>query len=213
MNLYPKEIQKYLEDHTKSRDGVLEDLDRRTHVEMLMPQMITGHVQGNFLSLLVGLCNANRILEIGSFTGYATICMARALPEDGKVVTLEKNKEFKNLANRFWKEAQVENKIEQHFGNALDLLKDLEGPFDIIYIDASKKDYRKFYKLCFPLLKIGGLLVADNVLWSGKVVYDPEESISHELDHFNKLIKEDDRVENVILPLRDGIHLARKISE
>jgi len=210
MNLYNKNIQSYLEQHTDARSSILDELHRRTYVERLMPQMISGLVQGNFLSMICKLASANKILEIGTFTGYGTICLANAIDENGHVTTLEKNKEFTDIAQRFWDKAEVSHKITQHIGDAAQIIPTLNETWDMVFIDAAKKHYVAYFNLIFPSLKKGGLIIADNVLWSGKVITEPNDSISQKLDAFNKFVTEDTRVENVILPLRDGVHLIRK---
>lgn len=210
MNLYKKEVELYLEQHTKGRSRVLDELHRRTYVEMLMPQMISGLVQGNLLTMICKLIAAENILEIGTFTGYGTICLAHGIPDHGRITSIEKNKEFQQIAHSFWEKAGVTNKITQCIGDASEILKTLDQKWDLVFIDAAKKYYGEYYDLVLEQLKPGGLILADNVLWSGKVISDPDDPISNKLDLFNKKVTADPRVENLILPLRDGIHVIRK---
>lgn len=210
MNLYNKEVQTYLEEHTKDRAEILDKLHRRTYVEMLMPQMISGLVQGNLLTMICKLIKAEQILEVGTFTGYGTICLADGIPDHGQITTVEKNREFEVIAQEHWKIAGVQSKITQVFGDASQVLKELNQEWDLVFIDAAKKYYSDYFDLVLDQLKPGGLILADNVLWSGKVITDPTDPISKQLDRFNKKITADPRVENVILPLRDGIHMIRK---
>jgi len=213
VNLYSKALQTYLEEHTQELPQVMQDLHRRTYVEMLMPQMISGKVQGNFLSMIAKMINAQQILEIGTFTGFSSICFANAIGPNGKVHTIEMNQEYLEMAEDFWDKAGVRDKIDLHIGQAEKIIPQLDHQFDLVFIDGGKRHYPEFYDLVFSKIKVGGIILADNVLWSGQVLNEKKDILARALDQFNKTVNEDPRVENVILPLRDGVHMIRKVSD
>ena len=203
---------KYLREHSCIPSETLEWLEKQTNVQTNYPHMLSGSVQGQFLKMLVELTGARRVLEIGAFTGYSTICLALGLPEGGVVDTLEINDELEDLMREGWSRAGVLDRINLHIGDALDTIRGLEGPYDLAFIDADKREYLLYYEAVLPLMRKGGLIVTDDVLWAGKV-YDP--SISHdtftcELRKFNNFAVADSRVEVVMIPLRDGLSLIRK---
>lgn len=212
MNLLPDSIENYIIDHSSQEDQVLYELYRETNLKTTHPRMLSGAVQGRFLQMLVSLTQAKSILEIGTFTGYSAICLARGMKAEGRLHTIDIKEEFFQMANKYIKKAGLENQITQHIGNALDIIPQIAEKFDLIFIDADKVNYPQYLELVVDKLYSGGLLIADNVLWSGKVV---EELKSDDKDTrgvlaFNKMIQEDDRFENTLLPLRDGLMLARK---
>lgn len=212
MNLLSESIEKYIDDHSSSEDEILYDLYRETNVKVDLPRMLSGAVQGQFLQMMAQLMNAKSILEIGTYTGYSAICLARGMRSDGMLHTIEFKEELFEIAHRYITKAGLENQITQHIGNALDIIPSLENNFDLIFIDADKNNYPRYLDLVIDKLNSGGLIIADNVLWSGKVV----EKIKHEdkdtpgVLEFNKKVQNDARLENVLLPLRDGLMLARK---
>ena len=197
-------------------DETLDWLERQTNIHTNFPRMLAGKVQGELLRLLVKISGARQILEIGAFTGYSTICMASALPEGGRIDSLEINDELEDLMREGWRRAGVEDKINLHLGDALRILKAGEGlcadGYDFVFIDANKREYCEYYDLVMPLLGSGGIIVADDVLWDGKVY---AESVSRDaqtagLAAFNDKIANDPRVEVVMLPLRDGLSIIRR---
>lgn len=205
-------LDRYLREHSTHPGEALDWIERQTNIHTNYPRMLSGTVQGELLKLLVKISGAKRIIEIGSFTGYSSTCMALGLPEDGHIDALEINDELEDLMRGGWQRAGVEEKISLHIGDAVETLKNLEGPYDLVFMDANKRQYVEYYELVLPLLKSGGLIIADDVLWDGKVYADPlpHDAQSKGLLAFNDLAANDDRVETVILPLRDGISIIRK---
>ena len=206
------ELDDYILRHIDAEGEYLHALWRDTQLKLSYGQMASGHLQGRLLKMLVEITGASRVLEIGAFTGYSGCCLALGLPEGGRLDTLESNDELEDLMREGWERAGVSSKITLHLGNANDTLKNLTGPYDLAFIDANKREYREYYELVLPLMRQGGLIVADDVLWDGKVY---ENSISgdaktQELRNFNNFAVSDTRVEVVMLPLRDGISLIRK---
>lgn len=206
-------IENYCEENVSKEPKVLEELDRKTHLRFVRPNMISGNWQGTFLRMISKMINPKTILEIGTFTGYATICLADGLGEGGLVHTIEKDGEFEEFLNSNFQEKGYGDKIRVHIGKALDIIPKIEGNFDIVFIDADKANYPEYYNLCIERLNKGGLIIADNILWYGKVGLAPmpkdKETIA--INNFNKLITQDDRVENVIIPIRDGLMMGRKL--
>ena len=173
--------------------------------------MIAGHYQGKFLEMLSFMIQPKHVLEIGCFTGYSALCWAKGLIPGGKVITIESNYELENMINKYVIKSGIQDQIELHIGNALEIIPTLDYEYDIVYIDAGKIDYGYFFDLVIAKVRKNGFIVADNVLWDGKVVMTDMDIETKALDDFNKKIKEDDRVENIILPIRDGINLIRKL--
>lgn len=204
---------KYIAAHSSAaRDEALEWIERQTHIRTNYPRMLSGSVQGGLLKMIVELTDARRILEIGSFTGYSACCMALGLPEDGHIDALEINDELEDLMREGWERAGVSSRICLHIGDARETLKKLEGPYDMVFIDANKREYTDYYEAVLPLVRKGGLIVADDVLWDGKVYSEPlpQDAQTRALLEFNDMVASDPRVEAVVLPLRDGITLIRK---
>ncbi len=210
MHFSLKKINQYCEEHTSLPSQVLQELERATHLKTLAPQMASGHVQGQLFTFLSQMIQPKAILEVGTFTGYAAICFAKGLQEDGVLHTIEANEEFEYIIRDFVKRAELENKINLHIGDAKTIIPTLEMQFDLIFLDAAKREYAHYYDLLFDKLKPGGFLLIDNVLWDGKVVNEKKDTDTRVLDEFNKKVQVDDRVENVLLPIRDGIMLVRK---
>lgn len=205
-------LNKYLREHSSVPCSTLEWIEKQTNIRTNYPHMLSGSVQGEFLKMLVELTGSTTILEIGAFTGYSTCCLALGLPENGHIDTLEINDELEDLIKSGWERAGVSSKIELHIGDALNTLKTLSGPYDLAFIDANKREYPEYYELVLPLVRPGGLIVADDVLWDGKV-YETSpsgDSQTQKLIKFNNFVVADPRVEVVMLPLRDGISLIRK---
>ena len=207
-----KSLNDYLSKHSSRPNEALDWLEKQTNIHTNFPRMLSGQVQGELLKLLVELSGASRVLEIGAFTGYSTICLASGLPEGGGVDTLEINDELEDLMREGWKRAGVSDRITLHLGDAKETLAGLSGPYDLVFIDANKREYCEYFDLVLPLLKPGGLIIADDVLWDGKVYTEPlaTDAQTEGLLAFNSRIADDPRVEVVILPIRDGISLIRK---
>jgi caffeoyl-CoA O-methyltransferase len=207
-------IQQYCEDHTQSEPDVLKKLSRHTFTNVLQPRMLSGHFQGRLLSMLSKMIQPKYILEIGTYTGYSAICLAEGLQEGGKVITIDINPEQEENIHKFIDEAGMSNKIQFIVGDAYNIIKTLPYKFDLIFIDADKQNYIKYYEQAIEYLNDGGYFIADNVLWSGKIV--DEKSLERDkdtqlLDKFNKLIHNDPRVEHILLPIRDGLILGKKL--
>lgn len=207
-----KSLNDYLSKHSSRPNEALDWLEKQTNIHTNFPRMLSGQVQGELLKLLVELSGAFRVLEIGAFTGYSTICLASGLPEGGFVDTLEINDELEDLMREGWKRAGVSDRITLHLGDAKETLAGLSGPYDLVFIDANKREYCEYFDLVLPLLKPGGLIIADDVLWDGKVYTEPlaTDAQTEGLLAFNSRMADDPRVEVVILPIRDGISLIRK---
>lgn len=209
MDIVEKSIEKYAYDHTIPEPELLLQLQKETYEVMEWPTMITGRMEGRFLKMLVQISGAKRVLELGTFTGYSALCLAEGLPEDGKVITCDINEYSRAFAQKYFDRSPHGHKIELKFGPALETIKNLKAPFDLVFIDADKSNYPAYYEQCLALVKSGGLIVIDNTLWSG-LVLKPENNATKAIDSLNKTIACDDRVENVLLTVRDGVQLVRK---
>lgn len=211
MDRIQKEIHAYCSAHSTAQSDLLYQLERETHLKTLAPQMMSGHLQGRFLSLLSKLYRPKRILEIGAFTGYATLCLAEGLAPEGILHTIEGNPETVYLIEKYVRKAGIEKQVKIHVGDAKEIVREIDENFDMVFIDAGKRDYALYFDLIIEKVNSGGILLADNVLWSGKVVSGARDADTQLLDAFNKKVNEDPRVENLILPLRDGLTVIRKI--
>ncbi len=197
--------------HTSIHSALLERLDRETNLKTLSPQMSSGPFQGSFLKMISQMIKPKRVLEIGTFTGYATLCLAEGLQADGVLHTIEANDELAWLINKYIGLAGLEKKVELHLGDAANIIPTLPDDFDLVFLDAGKLDYLKHYEMVLPKVQAGGFILADNVLWDGKVASnDQKDETAVYLRQFNQFIHEDERVENLLLPLRDGLMLIRK---
>lgn len=203
-------IDSYSEKHTTSESEDILNLIQSSDEELQYIDMLSGRVVGQFLKMIVKISGASRILEIGTFTGYSAIMMAEALPEYGELITLEMNLKYQKLAQKHFDESKAGHKVTMLPGNAQDTIKELSGAFDIIYLDGDKLRYSFYYEQVLPMLNSGGLIIADNVLWDGTVL-EPEDQKAKAIAAFNKLVAEDDRVEQVLLPVRDGVNVIRKV--
>jgi len=208
-NFIDEAVEGFAHDHTEPESDLYVRLREETYREMNSPQMQVGRIEGRFLKMLVRLGGARRILEIGMFTGYSALMMAEGLPDDGHLITCDVDPKAEAIARRYFGESPDGHKIEIRMGPALETIKTLDGPLDMIFIDADKTNYSNYYEACLSLLKPGGLIVADNVLWSGKVL-DPKSDDDHAIVEFDRLVQSDPRVENVCLTVRDGMMLAWK---
>lgn len=209
MNFIDQAVEQFAHDHTKQEDELYRRLRDETYASMESPQMQVGRIEGRFLKMLVRLTGAKSIIEIGMFTGYSALMMAEGLPDDGRLITCDVNPKAEAVAKRYFSESPHGHKIEIRMGPALETIKSLAGPIDMVFIDADKTNYSNYYEAVMPLVRPGGLIVADNVLWSGKVLA-PESDDDHAIVAFDKLVQSDPRVENVCLTVRDGMMLAWK---
>lgn len=210
-------LEQYIRTHTSPEEELLRELDRETNLRVVQPRMLSGHIQGKLLELLVRMLQPRRILEIGTFTGYSALCMASGLDEGSELHTTEVDDELKPLAQSFFDRSPHGNKIRLHIGSALDIAPALGMEFDLVFIDGDKREYPDYYRMLMgnsgtkPLVHSGSVLIADNILWSGKVVQPVAHNDRHTqaLLDFNRMVADDTRVENVIVPLRDGLNLIR----
>ena len=212
MEFIDQKLDDYVCAHTENEPEVLNALNRKTHLTVLRSRMLSGHFQGRLLSMLSHMMQPERILEIGTYTGYSAICLAEGLTENGKLTTIDINEELEDIAREFIQKANLENKIEYIIGDAMQIVPQLDEQYDLVFIDADKKNYCNYYHLVFDKVKPGGYILADNVLWSGKVVEDYEalDSETKIIMDYNKMVHEDPRVQEILLPIRDGLMLARK---
>ena len=210
MELVNPDIEKYAKTLSLDESDLLLNISKTTHEELEYDQMLSGKLEGRFLRMLIQLTGAKKILEIGMFTGYSALTMAEVLPDDGNIITCDTNERYANIARRFFEKSPCGHKISVKMGPALETLKKIEGPFDLIFLDADKNNYPEYYRILHPMLTIGGLLVVDNAFWDGKVI-DRSDDKSIAIDRINRMIYEDPTVENVLLTIRDGINLVRKI--
>ncbi len=205
-------LEEYIEDHISPVDDVLNELYRQTHLETLFSNMVSGPVQGKFLEMISKMLQAECILEIGTFTGYSAICLAKGLKKGGKVHTIEKNDELEEMALHYFEKAGMKEQIIHHIGDAFDIIPEIDEIFDLVFIDAHKPEYIKYYKAVFDKVRSGGYIVADNVLWYGKVIEEIKDNDpdTKGIIAFNNYVQNDPNVENMILPLRDGLMLIKK---
>ncbi len=211
MHLVSAEIEQYIEQHSSAEHKVLQELNRETHLKVQMPQMLSGHLQGQFLAMVTGMLQPKRILEIGTYTGYSGICLANGLGEDGILYTIDINEELQPMIETYIAKAGLTKKVKQLIGDAQQIIPTLNETFDLVFIDADKVNYSTYYDLVFDKVRTGGYIIADNVLWSGKVVLEKKDKDTLAIDSYNKKVLADKRVETFILPLRDGLNIARKL--
>ncbi|WP_315011802.1 O-methyltransferase [Capnocytophaga leadbetteri] len=213
MHFLSEELENYAAQHTEDEPLLLQELNKRTHLNVLQPRMISGHFQGRFLSLLSKMVQPRTILEIGTYTGYATLCLAEGLHPDGVLHTIDIKEELTDLQREFFDRSGYGNQIVQHLGKAADIIPALDTTFDLVFIDADKQNYAHYFDLVIEKMNRGGIILSDNVLWSGKVVEEVKHNDKHTqaLMAYNQKIKDDPRVETVLLPIRDGITLSRVI--
>jgi caffeoyl-CoA O-methyltransferase len=212
MDFLAQEINQYVEQHTQAELEVLAKLNRETHAKVMMPRMLSGHLQGEVIRMLSHMIRPQKVLEIGTYTGYSAICWCAGLLNGGKLVTIDINEELETMVRRYFHEAGLADKIDYRIGNALEIIEAIEGPLDIVFIDADKENYSRYYDLVFDKVRSGGYIIADNVLWSGKVIMQEGkvDKDTKAIDAYNKKVHADERVENVLFPIRDGLMVARK---
>jgi caffeoyl-CoA O-methyltransferase len=207
-----RELEKFIFDHSTPEDPVLEDLYRQTHLRFVNPNMVSGHLQGRFLEIISKMINPSKILEIGTFTGYSAICLSKGLKPDGLLITVETNDELADFAHSYFKKAGADSKIKSIIGRIQDVEEYLSEEFDLVYIDGDKREYVEYYNLIIDKVRPGGFIIADNVLWGGKVLdknsNDPQ---TKGIIEFNEMIRNQKNIENFILPVRDGIMIIRKL--
>jgi predicted O-methyltransferase YrrM len=212
-DLIDHKIQHYCDEHTSDEDRILYELYRETNLKILRPRMLSCKSQGTFLKMISRLVRPKRILELGTYTGYSTICLADGLQPDGKIYTIEKNPELKDIIEKYFQKSDINDKTNLLVGNALELIPTLDETWDLIFIDADKTNYINYYKLLIPALSPNGIMLVDNVLWSGKIVEEikPNDKDTQAILAFNDFVQQDERVINMILPFRDGMMMIERI--
>lgn len=213
MELVPKEIEAYAEAHTEAESDLLRFINRETYAKFMSPRMLSGHMQGRLLAMFSRMIRPRRILEIGTYTGYSALCLCEGLTEDGTLITIDANEELEHFVRSSFAKSPYLSKIDFRIGNATDLLPTLSDVFDLVFIDADKVNYQQYYDLIIDKVRPGGLIMADNVLWSGKVadtITEKTDKDTQSLQQFNRTVHEDSRVHCLLLPMRDGILMAQK---
>jgi len=210
MHFFPEALEQYAVAHTKQPGEALQELERETNARIYMPQMLSGKLQGRFLSMISKMVQPKNILEIGTFTGYSAICLSEGLQNDGTLYTIDVNPELETMARKYFEKAGATNKIKYLIGNAVEIIPQLDVIFDLVFIDADKENYSRYYDLVFDKLRSGGVILADNVLWSGKVIEEKQDEETKALVEFSDKVQNDNRVENVLMTIRDGVMMVRK---
>jgi caffeoyl-CoA O-methyltransferase len=211
MHFLSDELDTYVTVHSQDEPELLAQLNRETHQKILAPRMLSGHFQGRVLSMLSKIIHPKVILEVGTYTGYATLCLAEGLAENGKIDTIDNEEELMDFQRKYFDKSDWGNQITQHLGNGLDVIPTLTKKYDLVFIDADKENYINYFHLIVPMMNKGGIILSDNVLWSGKVLEEPnpKDIATKILSEYNQLLKEDPRVETVLLPIRDGLTVSR----
>ena len=211
MEFLPEEVEKYTAIHTTKESILLAELNRETWANVMNPRMLSGHLQGRILSMFSKLIAPKNILEIGTYTGYSALCLAEGLNPNGTLHTLDINEEYASIANRYFNKSDFSNNIQQHIGKALNIIPKLDCNFQLAFIDADKENYINYFNIIIEKIDVGGLIIADNVLWSGKVTSEKKDEETIALDKYNKKIINSERVESILLPVRDGLMISRKV--
>lgn len=214
MHFLPQNIDDYVVAHSEEEPELLQQLNRETHQKILQPRMLSGHYQGRLLSILSKLIQPKTVLEIGTYTGYSAICLAEGMHTNGQLHTIDINEELHDFQRKYFDKSGYGEQIIQHTGNALDIIPNLDITFDLVFIDADKDNYSNYFHCIIDKLNVGGIILSDNVLWSGKILdttFKKEDTSTPALIAYNKLLKEDSRIETVMLPIRDGLTICRKI--
>lgn len=212
MHFIPDDLDDYVVKHSQDEPELLKQLNRETYQKILQPRMLSGHFQGRVLSMISKLCRPKYILEIGTYTGYSALCLAEGMQTDGELHTIDINEELYDLQRKYFDLSDYGDLIHQHVGNALDIIPTIQKKFDLVFIDADKENYCNYFEAIIDQLDYGAIILSDNVLWSGKVIekLDPEDEATRSLVAYNTLLKTDNRVETVMLPIRDGLTICRK---
>lgn len=213
MRFLPETLDQYVANHTSPEPELLQELNRETQQKVMKPQMLSGHVQGTFLRTISNIVCPQTIVEVGTYTGYSAICLADGLAHGGVLHTIDNNEELEDMARHYFQKAGLTSSIHLHVGDARATIPSLTGPFDLVFIDADKVNYSTYYDLVIDRMRSGGIILADNTLWSGKVVEEEQDKDTRALVAFNDKVQADHRVENVLLSIRDGVMMMRKVEE
>lgn len=213
MNFLSDELDNYVTQHSENEPELLAQLNKETHQKILQPRMLSGHFQGRVLSMLSKIIHPTNILEVGTYTGYATLCLAEGLAENGTIDTIDIEEELVDFQRKYFDQSPWSSQITQHLGDALEIIPTLNKKYDLVFIDADKENYINYFHLIVPIMNKGGIILSDNVLWSGKVLEEvkPEDIITKILLEYNQLLKDDVRIQTVLLPIRDGLTVSRII--
>ncbi len=212
MEFLPEIISSYSLENTEKEPKLLSELNRETWANVMIPRMLSGHLQGRVLSMISKMIHPTNIIEVGTYTGYSALCMAEGLKENGKIHTLDINEEYTSVAKKYFDKSEYKENIIQHIGNAVDVIPQLNDKFQLAFLDADKENYSNYFDLIINKMDIGGYIIADNVLWSGKVTEENKDEETMALHNYNKKVLSDKRVETVLLPVRDGLNISRKLS-
>ncbi|WP_370089424.1 O-methyltransferase [Ekhidna sp.] len=212
MEFLPDDLQKYVEDHSEPESDLLQQINRETHLHVLKPRMLSGHLQGRVLSMLSHMIAPKNILEIGTYTGYAALCMAEGMQKDGRLITIDNNEELAVRTKEYFSKSEYADRMDMRIGNALEVIPTLKEKWDLVFIDADKENYANYFDLVIERVNKGGFIIADNVLWSGKVFdMSKNDKDTEAIRTFNKKMHTDSRVQNVLFPIRDGLMILRKL--
>lgn len=213
MKFLAEEIEEYSVAHTEDESALLKSLNRETHANVLSPRMLSGHLQGRFLSMISRMIRPDRILEIGTYTGYSALCLCEGLNPGGELITIDINEELETFTRGYFNQTPYKDQIDYRIGNAVDIIPSISDTFDLVFIDADKINYSSYFNLCLDKVRTGGFIIADNVLWSGKVVQPlvKNDKDTQALLDFNRMVHEDSRVSNILLPIRDGLMVLQKL--
>lgn len=212
MEFLPEKISSYSLENTEEEPKLLSELNRETWANVMIPRMLSGHLQGRVLSMISKMIHPTNIIEVGTYTGYSALCMVEGLKENGKIHTLDINEEYTSVARKYFDKSDYKENIIQHIGNAVDVIPQLNDKFQLAFLDADKENYSNYFDLIINKMDIGGYIIADNVLWSGKVTEENKDEETMALHNYNKKVLSDKRVETVLLPVRDGLNISRKLS-
>ena len=212
MEFLPEIISSYSLENTEEEPKLLSELNRETWANVMIPRMLSGHLQGRVLSMISKMIHPTNIIEVGTYTGYSALCMAEGLKENGKIHTLDINEEYTSVAKKYFDKSDYKENIIQHIGNAVDVIPQLNDKFQLAFLDADKENYSNYFDLIIEKMDVGGYIIADNVLWSGKVTEENKDEETMALHNYNKKVLSDKRVETVLLPVRDGLNISRKLS-
>ena len=210
MDFIPRELQDYAERHTSPENEVLQHISRETHAKVLQPRMLSGHLQGRLLSMFSNMIKPDRKLEIGTYTGYSAVCLSEGLSSGGRLFTIDVNEELEDRVRGYFEKAGIDEKITYLIGDAREIIPTLNERWDLVFIDADKLSYLQYYEMVIDNMNKDGYIIADNVLWSGKIVEDASDKKTEAMRQFNDMVMNDDRVENILLPVRDGLMVMRR---